>query len=105
MFFLNIYQQICQIWQMANGQDFGKKAVNEFIGAGVGREDFSLPHLKGSQGHPSLLRQPRPNKKTPRAPSTKALAPGPLASEPSASLPPSPGPPAPGRASSSLPDL
>ena len=33
--------------KMATGQDFVKKVVDEFIGAGGGREGFSLPHLQG----------------------------------------------------------
>ena len=61
--------------KMATGQDFLKKAVDKFIGAGGEREGFAHPHFKGWQGHPSLLHHPRAPKyplKTPAATSPDA---------------------------------
>ena len=51
---------------MASGQDFVKKAVDKFIGAGSEREGFAHPHLKGWKGHPSLLHDPRAPKYPPK---------------------------------------
>ena len=48
--------------KMATVQDFVKNAMNEIIGAGVGREGFYLPHLQGWQGHPSILPHPKATK-------------------------------------------
>ena len=54
--------------KMATGQDFVKKAVDKFIGAGGGREGKA--HLQGWQGHPSLLHHPRAPKYPPKTPSS-----------------------------------
>ena len=60
--------------KMATGQDFEKKAVDKFFGAGGEREPFAHPnpnpHLKGWEGHSSLLHP----LKTPPATIPEALA-------------------------------
>ena len=74
--------------KISTGQDFVKKAVDKFIGAGGERKGFAHPHLKGWQGPPSLLHHPRAPKyppKNPPATSPDASTPGPPTSEPSAS--------------------
>ena len=43
-------------WQLYKSFE---KAVDNFIGAAVGREGFSRPHLQGWQVHPNLLHHPR----------------------------------------------
>ena len=67
-----------------------QKNINRALGAFIACWGFSLPHLQGWQGHPSLIHHPMASKypsppKNPPAPSPEALAPGPPASEPSAS--------------------
>ena len=73
---------------MASGQDFLKKAVDKFIGAGGEREGFAPPHLKNGKvnlAFSTTLGHLSTPLKTPPDTSPEALAPGPPASEPSAS--------------------